>query len=174
MNTIAFPKKLVVAFCLIAGLTITGKAFAGKDEGWNYITNALDKPLVTRNNAQWKIFARDIPSAAMTCDHKRNIYVADDYNRCIYKFAPNGSKTIWWKGKGNQLPSGLAIDADDNLYLAEREGGAVIMVNSLAQDRVLISGLNKLSGLTITPDGSLIVCEEGSSQIIEVTLKALY
>jgi DNA-binding beta-propeller fold protein YncE len=108
-----------------------------------------------RGYAHWKIIAKDISSPiAVTCDHKQNVYIADDWKRCVYKFAPNGSKTIWWQGKGNQLPTRLAIDADDNLYVADKQGGTVHMVNVRAEDLILISGLNKPTDLTITSNGN--------------------
>jgi hypothetical protein len=133
MKNIAFSKAWVIVFCSIAGLTSSsnaGERASGEDlEHRNYITDGVDRPLTIRNNAHWKIIAKDISSPiAVTCDHKQNVYIADDWKRCVYKFAPNGSKTIWWQGKGNQLPTRLAIDADDNLYVADKQGGTVHMV----------------------------------------------
>ena len=63
---------------------------------------------------------------AVVVDRSGHIYVADGYgNSRIVKYSADGRPQLAWGRKGSapgefQTPHGLSIDADDNIYVAER------------------------------------------------------
>ncbi|ANE51822.1 peptidyl-alpha-hydroxyglycine alpha-amidating lyase family protein [Flavisolibacter tropicus] len=65
-----------------------------------------------------------------------SFYVSDGYgNNRIVKFSPSGNYLLEWGRKGNKegefdLPHGLSLDNDGNVYVADRENNRIQKFNS--------------------------------------------
>ncbi len=73
-------------------------------------------------------------------------------NQCIYAIDPSGNTTVFYRGLGR--PQGMALDADDNLYVAASLHGqrGIIKIDSDRNAELLVSG-NDLVGLCFLEDG---------------------
>lgn len=144
-----------------------------------------------------------LPSAAVV-DSEGNLLVADTYNHTIRKITPAGEvTTLAGKAKVSgrsdgtgdtarfNLPSGLAIDGDDNLYVADHDNntirkvtpeGIVTTIAGVAglaggKDSTAASGTNPAvqatfngpSGIAIDSTGKLYVADQFNHTIRLVT-----
>ena len=73
-------------------------------------------------------------------------------NQSIYAIDPDGNTTVFYRGLGR--PQGMALDADNNLYVAASLHGhrGIIKINESKQAELLVSG-NDLVGLCFLEDG---------------------
>jgi len=73
-------------------------------------------------------------------------------NQSIYAIDPDGNTTVFYSGLGR--PQGMALDTDNNLYVAASLHGhrGIIKINESKQAELLVSG-NDLVGLCFLEDG---------------------
>ena len=64
-------------------------------------------------------------------------------------------------------PTGLAVDDDGNLYVAETDGGRVRMFNAEGKSTTIASGLEAPTGLCWA-GGSLYIAESGNNRVLKV------
>lgn len=62
-------------------------------------------------------------------------------------------------------PFGIAVAADDTVYVTDGERGVVWAIDAAGETRRVIENLNTPSGIALAPDGSLIVAETGAHVI---------
>jgi len=75
--------------------------------------------------------------------------------------------TLAWGFDG---PVGLADAGKGVFYVSERAGGKITRVETATNDRApVISDLNTPEGLTLAPDGRLVVAEVGAHRVLAVT-----
>ncbi len=139
----------------------------------------------TRGNAEGKGTAAsfDLP-LGLCIDSQDNLYVADSNNHRIRRITPDGTVSTWagsTQGFNNdngtaaqfKTPLGLAIDAAQNLYVADT-GGLRIRKISPARDVTTLAGtgasgaadglgssatFTSPTALTVAPDGSVYVSD---------------
>ncbi|MDR2209180.1 MAG: IPT/TIG domain-containing protein [Azoarcus sp.] len=133
--------------------------------------------------------------SGITIDAKGNLYVADSYNHCVRKITPAGEVSTLTNNmqgfvvdpeSGTRasfgVPSGIAIDAAGNLYVA---GGNRIRKITPAGEIVAFAGsgdkggfadglgsdvrLSAPSGMTIDAEGNLYVVDADNHRIRKIT-----
>ena len=136
--------------------------------------------------------------AGLTFDSKGNLYIADRENHrvrmvnkkgIITTVAGNG--TAGFSGDGGpatqaslNLPSGLAVDSKDNLYISDRSNNRVRVVNSKGIIKTIAGNgkdgyhgdnmpalkatLDKPFGLAIDKDNNLFIADRGNNRIRKV------
>lgn len=105
-------------------------------------------------------------------DSKGNVYVADQQNHCIRKVTATGVVTTF-AGQPNssgsnvghkdskakfKLPTGLFIDANDYVYVADKGNGRICMISDDTV-RVLVNGLYGPDDVLIDAIGTIIVSD---------------
>jgi sugar lactone lactonase YvrE len=111
------------------------------------------------------------------------LYVTDRNNNRIRKVAPDGTVTSLAGGtKGNadgtgeaasfDAPSGLALDAAGNLYVADYNNAAIRRVDPQGVVTTLVAApaITNPSGLCMGPDGFLYVADFGGDRVRKVDL----
>ncbi|MGH6690375.1 MAG: IPT/TIG domain-containing protein, partial [Gammaproteobacteria bacterium] len=73
---------------------------------------------------------------------------------------------IWVDGFGHV--AGIAIDRDDNLFVADRDRGTVTRVARDRRRTVVASGLDRPMGLALDATGRLLVAEEGGQRVVRI------
>jgi sugar lactone lactonase YvrE len=100
-------------------------------------------------------------------DSQGNLYVANDTNGTITKFAPNGSY-LGVFASGLSQPAAIAFDNSGNLYAVS--GGTVVKITPAGVSSVFASsGLSTPQGLAFGPNGNLYVTNQGNNSIVEIT-----
>lgn len=72
--------------------------------------------------------------------------------------------------QGLSDPFGLAVDADDNLYVTDGQGGRVFRLASDGTLTLITERLDMPSALACAPDGSLVVANTGAHTIVRVNV----
>jgi len=94
---------------------------------------------------------------SVTWDSKGNIYVSDGYgNSRIVKIAPGGHwlKTVGTYGSGQDqfiIPHGIAADAQDTIYVADRNNRRIQVYDSDLNYKRTITGMGSPWSICITP-----------------------
>ncbi len=131
-------------------------------------------------------------------DSKGNLYVAESGNNCIRKITPEGTVTTFVGGTKGYAdgdladaqfnnPFGLAIDAEDNLYVTDRGNHRIRKVTPTGTvttiagrggasaedgDALTQATFNNPAGIAIDKDGNLIITEAGGNRVRKVDLTA--
>jgi DNA-binding beta-propeller fold protein YncE len=116
----------------------------------------------------------------IAADNRGNIFIADTENSRIQKFSATGAfvSSIGTKGAGyGQFgePDGIAIDPAGNIYVAEAFNHRVQKLTPdgayLAEWRGPDPGFYGPRKLTLGPDQSLYVVDQGRTRIVRLNLK---
>ena len=108
----------------------------------------------------------------------RSLYVTDEYNQRISTFdADSGEFVRAWGTHGKDLgefdgPSGIAVDADDNLYITDQNNHRIQKLTPdgrpLMAFGIFGSGAGHLNmpwGVCVAPDGSIFVADWRNDRI---------
>ncbi len=114
-------------------------------------------------------------------DRSGNLYVADNFNHTIRKMTPDATGTNWWvstlagrpgvrglaDGRGSaalfQQPSGLAMDAMTNLYVADWGNGAIRKVTPEGVVATVAPFYGGPDGIAVDATGTFYVDREFAS-----------
>ncbi|GAB4529582.1 MAG: hypothetical protein OHK0046_49580 [Anaerolineae bacterium] len=115
-------------------------------------------------------------------DSAGNFYTLDNFERKIYKHNNNGEYLLEWGEEGftepGQMytPQGLAVDANDNVYVSEDPGGARDVVikftntgTFLAEYDVDVPGVqfDALGDLVVDSAGNIFILETGTDLVVK-------
>ena len=124
-------------------------------------------------------------------DRLGNIFVADAYNDCIRKIAPDGNVTTvagtglpaYTDGQTAEAafdtPCGIAVDKSGNIFVADTGNGCVRKILPTGEVTTIAGGtegsrqggearLNRPVGICVTHDGFLFISDEGRGRIFRV------
>jgi uncharacterized protein (TIGR03437 family) len=116
-------------------------------------------------------------------DGAGNLYVSDELDSIVYRISPTGKQTVVAgtgtagnSGDGGPAtqatlnePSGLALDAMGNLYIADAKNGSVRMVNQQGVISTFAGGGSNPRELAFDSAGNLYVSNEASSLVFKLT-----
>jgi uncharacterized protein (TIGR03437 family) len=116
-------------------------------------------------------------------DASGNLYVSDESDSIVYRIDPTdkqtvvaGTGTAGFSGDGGPAtqamlnePSGLALDALGNLYIADAKNGSVRMVTPQGVISTFAGGGTNVREVAFDSAGNLYVSDEGASLIFKFT-----
>ncbi len=94
-----------------------------------------------------------------------DIYITDGYgNARVHKYTSDGQHIKSWGEPGIDpgqfnLPHNVVIDADDRVYVAERENHRVQIFDSEGNTIGMWNNIFRPDGMAIGPDGNFYICE---------------
>jgi DNA-binding beta-propeller fold protein YncE len=103
------------------------------------------------------------------------MYVADPDANAVYEFAPGSTTAGTSIGSGLSAPSGVAVDAGGNVYIADTGNNRVVLVpntltglSSAGQTTVATTGytLSGPRGVAIDQLGFLYIADTGNSRVL--------
>jgi len=138
----------------------TGIAF--DREGSLYVGDRSGTIFKIGRDRQIFVFATMEPSIAayhLAFGNNGNLYVTGPTTSsfdAVYQIDPHGSVSEFYRGLGR--PQGLALDVDDNLYVAASLNGrrGIVKLTPDRQASLVVSGQN-LVGLAFAPGGSAVL-----------------
>jgi DNA-binding beta-propeller fold protein YncE len=105
------------------------------------------------------------PTQAAVSRHTGHIYISDGYaNARVHKFTPDGRHVLSWGEPGIDagqfmIPHNIAIDAEDRLYVADREAHRVQVFDAEGAFLAMWNNVHRPCGLTVGPDGNIYIGE---------------
>ena len=102
----------------------------------------------------------------LVADSHGNLFITDKGSDAIAKFA--GNKLSIWATDIKQ-PSGITIDADDNLYVTSLGDNSLLKITSKGEKSVIASGLAGPYDVKIAPDGNFVVSNSNAHEIVTIT-----
>lgn len=105
------------------------------------------------------------PTQTAVSRHTGHIFVSDGYaNARVHKFTPDGRHVLAWGEPGIDpgqfmIPHNIAIDADDRLYVADREAHRVQVFDADGNFIAMWNNVHRPCGLTVAPDGNIYIGE---------------
>lgn len=88
----------------------------------------------------------------------------------VYRIAPTGEVEVYYRGLGR--PQGVAIDAEDRVYVCASLGGrrGVVRLDAKRQPELFLSG-PAIVGLAFTPSRALMVCTNNALYRVDVGIQ---
>src|SRR6266496_6095563 len=113
---------------------------------------------------------------ALAFDHSGNLFVADHAAQTIFKFAPDGTRSVFVTGVRLSDGNGLAFDAADNLFVLSPSGkyhvgGTILKFSPDGSKRTFATGVGLPYSLAIDPSGNLFVSDWDTGSIYKLTPK---
>jgi DNA-binding beta-propeller fold protein YncE len=105
------------------------------------------------------------PTQAAISHHTGQIFISDGYaNARVHKFAADGTHLLSWGEPGIDagqfmVPHNIAIDAEDRLYVADREAHRVQVFDADGNFLAMWNNVHRPCGLTVGPDGNIYIGE---------------
>jgi sugar lactone lactonase YvrE len=113
---------------------------------------------------------------ALAFDHSGNLFVADHAAETIFKFTPDGTRSIFVTGVRLSDGNGLAVDAADNLFVLSPSGeyhvgGTILKFSPDGTRSTFATGVGLPYSLAIDPSGNLFVSDWDTGSILKLTPK---
>lgn len=108
-----------------------------------YTVNSADHTVTkVKPNGTTTLFATIHPSMmdSLAIDSNNNLYIGDQTNNTITKITPNGVVVFNFASAGSYVPTDIAIDSQDNLFVIS--GNDIIKIDSVTGTSVLFASLN--------------------------------
>lgn len=105
------------------------------------------------------------PTHAAVSPRTGNIYITDGYgNSRVHKYTPDGRYILSWGEPGIDpgqfiRPHNIAVDADDRVYVADRECHRVQVFDANGKFLTMWNNIHRPDGMTIGPDGNVYIGE---------------
>jgi sugar lactone lactonase YvrE len=111
---------------------------------------------------------------ALAFDHSGNLFVADDAVSTIFKFAADGTKSIFVTGIRLSMGNGLAVDASGNLYVLSPSGeyhvgGTIFKFTPDGRRTIFATGVGLPYSLVIDASGNLFASDWDTGSIFKFT-----
>ncbi len=114
---------------------------------------------------RWSGLPFSRPTQAAVSRHTGHIYISDGYaNARVHKYAPDGTIVKSWGEPGIDpgqfmIPHNIAIDAHDNIFVADREAHRVQVFDTEGKLQAVWNNVHRPCGLTVGPDGNIYIGE---------------
>jgi sugar lactone lactonase YvrE len=113
---------------------------------------------------------------ALAFDHSGNLFVADHATQTIFKFAPDGTRSVFVTGVHLSDGNGLAFDAADNLFVLSPSGeyhvgGTILKFSPDGTQSTFATDVGLPYSLAMDPSGNLFVSDWDTGSIYKVTPK---
>ncbi len=111
-------------------------------------------------------------------DSQGNIYVADTRNRRVQKFDPQGRFLLAWGGPGTgdgqfEEPFAIVVEAQDRVLVLDPPTGRLQRFTADGQFLETLGGPGAgfyfPRGLTLLPDGTLLLADTGTSRVVRLS-----
>lgn len=96
-----------------------------------------------------------------------NLYISDGYgNARIHKYTPDGRHLLSWGEPGVDpgqfmRPHNVAVDLDENVYVADRENHRIQVFNGKGQLQAVWPNIHRPCAICLDPEGNLYIGELG-------------
>ena len=105
-------------------------------------------------------------SIGLDWDEDGNLYISSFQEAQIMKFDKNGKDLGVFAKDSLQGPTNIWFGKNKNLYALDWKAGALIIFDSEGNFKEkLISGLNRPEGITVQPNGDLIIGNGGTGEV---------
>src|SRR5438034_3994880 len=113
---------------------------------------------------------------ALAFDHSGNLFVADHSPETIFKFAPDGTRSVFVTGVRLSEGNGLAFDVADNLFVLSPSGeyhvgGTILKFSPDGTRSTFATGVGLPYSLAIDASGNLFVSDWDTGSIYKLTPK---
>jgi uncharacterized protein YecT (DUF1311 family)/sugar lactone lactonase YvrE/tetratricopeptide (TPR) repeat protein len=113
---------------------------------------------------------------ALAFDHSGNLFIADHAAQTIFKFTPDGTRSVFVTGVHLSDGNGLAFDAADNLFVLSPSGeyhvgGTILKFSPDGTRTTFATGVGLPYSLAIDPSGNLFVSDWDTGSIYKLTPK---
>jgi sugar lactone lactonase YvrE len=113
---------------------------------------------------------------ALAFDHSGNLFVADHAAQTIFKFTPDGTRSVFVTGVHLSDANGLACDAADNLFVLSPSGeyhigGTILKFSPDGTRSTFATGVGLPYSLAIDPSGNLFVSDWDTGSIYKLIPK---
>jgi sugar lactone lactonase YvrE/tetratricopeptide (TPR) repeat protein len=113
---------------------------------------------------------------ALAFDHSGNLFIADHASETIFKFTPDGTKSVFVSGVRLSDGNGLVFDAADNLFVLSPSGeyhvgGTILKFSPDGNRSTFATGVGLPYSLAIDPSGNLFVSDWDTGSIYKLTPK---
>ena len=113
---------------------------------------------------------------ALAFDHSGNLFVADHAAETIFKFTPDGTRSVFVTGVRLSEGNGLAFDAADNLFVLSPSGeyhvgGTILKFSQDGTRSTFVTGVGLPYSLAIDRSGNLFVSDWDTGSIYKLTPK---
>ena len=113
---------------------------------------------------------------ALAFDHSGNLFVADHGAETIFKFTPDGTRSVFVTGVRLSDGNGIAFDAADNLFVLSPSGdyhvgGTILKFSPDGTRSTFATGVGLPYSLTIDPSGNLFVSDWDTGSIYKFSPK---
>lgn len=122
---------------------------------------------------RWSGLPFSRPTQAAVSHKTGHIFISDGYaNARVHKYAPDGSHVLSWGEPGIDpgqfmIPHNIAIDRDDNVYVADREAHRVQVFDANGGLQAVWNNIHRPCGLTVGPDGNIYIGELNGVGLVE-------
>ncbi len=122
---------------------------------------------------RWSGLPFSRPTQSAVSHRTGHIFISDGYaNARVHKYAPDGTHVLSWGEPGIDpgqfmIPHNIAIDPDDNIYVADREAHRVQVFDAEGGLQAIWNNIHRPCGLTVGPDRNIYIGELNGVGLVE-------